>query len=166
MKVVTAMFNTREECDSALRKLEQEGITRDQVTLLVTEKARRENFGLVEGTKASEGAVTGGVVGGLVGALWLGLATAGTVLIPGLNVVASGALIGSLAGLGAGAATGGLVGSLIGLGLPEHEAKIYEDKLRGGSILAAVEAPTDELADRIKAIFESVNGQSVKAMAA
>src|SRR4051812_23869366 len=109
-KTVTAVFNTRPEAEMALRKLDQAGFTKDQVTMLVSEDTRGRHFGMVESSKAEEGATTGGVIGGLVGALYLGLASAGTLFIPGLNLVTSGALVGTLAGLGAGAVTGGLVG--------------------------------------------------------
>jgi uncharacterized membrane protein len=165
-KTITAVFNTREEYESALRRLEQEGIMQDQVTLLISEEGRARHFGLVESTKTPEGAVAGATVGGLLGALYLGLASAGTILIPGLNLVASGALIGSLAGLGAGAAAGGFVGALVGLGIPEHEAKLYEEKLRGGCMLLAVETRSDAVADKVRTILESSNAQSVTAMAA
>jgi hypothetical protein len=165
-KTVTATFNTREAYESAMRKLEQEGITKDQVTLLVTEDGRSRHFGIVESSKTPEAAVTGATVGGLVGALYLGLASAGTIFVPGLNLVAAGTLIGALAGLGAGAAAGGIVGALVGLGLPEHEAKLYEEKLRGNAILVAVEARNEADIDRIKAALESANAQSVTAMAA
>ena len=48
-----------------------------------------------------------------------------------------------LAGLGAGAAAGGLTGALIGLGLPEHEAKFYDQELRKGGILLGVYSHDD-----------------------
>ena len=38
--------------------------------------------------------------------MYLGLASAGTLFIPGLNLITSGMLVGTLAGLGAGAVTG------------------------------------------------------------
>lgn len=165
-KTITAVFNTREESELALARLEKEGISKEQVTLLVSETGRSRHFGLVESSKTPEGAVAGATLGGLVGALYMGLASAGTIMIPGLNLVTSGALIASLAGLGAGAAAGGLVGALVGLGLPEHEAKLYEEKLRGGCILVAVEVHNDDVADRISDILEAANAQSVTAMAA
>ncbi|MFH1158461.1 MAG: hypothetical protein V1721_06220 [Pseudomonadota bacterium] len=165
-KTITAVFDTRFEFESALRNLDQAGFSKDQVTMLVTEETRGKHFGIKESSKAEEGAATGAAVGGLVGALSLSLASAGTLLIPGLNLVVSGALIGGLVGLGAGAATGGLIGSLVGLGIPEHEAKLYENAVRKGAILIAVEARDDFRADRVKDILKSANAQSVMPIAA
>lgn len=163
---ITAVFNTRNESAAALRKLEQAGFRKDQVTMLVSEETRGKHFGIAEKSKAGEGAVTGATIGGLTGALYLGLASAGVLMVPGLNLVASGPLIGALAGLGAGAATGGLVGTLVGLGIPEHEAKIYEDTVRKGAILIAVEASDDASADKVKSILKGTNAQKVTAIAA
>jgi uncharacterized membrane protein len=165
-KTVTAVFDTRAEAESALLKLDQAGYTRDQVTMLVTEETRGKHFGIDDKTKAAEGAATGAAIGGLTGALFLAIGSAGALLIPGLNLIVSGALIGGLAGLGAGAATGSLVGALVGLGIPEHEAKLYEDTVRKGAILIAVEAGDDTGVEKVKAILTGTKAQSISAIAA
>ena len=165
-KTTTAVFNTRIEAESALRKLEHAGFTKDDVTMLVSEETRGKHFGIKEGSKAEEGAAAGATIGGLAGGLFLALASAGTLLIPGLNLVVSGAVIGGLAGLGAGAVAGGLIGSLVGLGIPEHEAKLYEDAVRKGGILLAVRSSDDASTDRIKNILKNANAQNVTSRAA
>ena len=42
-------------------------------------------------------------------------------------------------------AAGGLVGGLVGLGIPEHEAKFYDEELRKGGILVGVYAHGDRV---------------------
>ena len=165
-KTITAVFKTRLAADAALVKLDQAGFTKEQVTMLVTEETRCKHFAIDEDSKAGEGALDGAAIGGLSGALYLALASAGAVLIPGLNIVVSGVLLGALAGLGAGAVTGGLVGALVGLGVPEHEAKLYEDTIRKGAILIAIEAHDNATADRIQTILKGSNAESIKALAA
>lgn len=66
----------------------------------------------------------------------------------------------------AGAAIGGLIGALIGLGVPEHEAIIYEDSIRKGAILIAVESQDEMSTERITNILKSSDAQSVTAIAA
>ena len=61
-KTVTAVFNTRPEAEMALRKLDQAGFTKDQVTMLVSEETRGKHFAFVESNKAEEGATTGAAV--------------------------------------------------------------------------------------------------------
>jgi hypothetical protein len=165
-KAITAVFATHAEADAALRALDKAGFTKEQVTMLVTEETRGQHFSIDEHTKAEEGAATGAALGGLTGALYFGLSSAAVLLVPGLNVVVFGTLISSLVGLGAGAATGGLIGALVGLGTPEHEAKLYEDAVRKGAILVAVQASDDASADIVKAILKDGNAESIKSQAA
>jgi hypothetical protein len=165
-KTITAVFDTRSAADSALRKLEQAGFTKDQVAMLISEETRGRHFSVEESNKAEEGATVGATVGGLVGALSLALVSAGGILVPGLNIVVSGALLGALAGLGAGVAAGGLVGALVGLGIPEHEAKLYEAEVRKGAILIAVEARDDLRADKVRIILKEARAQNITSLAA
>ena len=57
--------------------------------------------------------------------------------------------------------TGGLVGGLIGLGIPEIEAKRYEQKLRAGNYLIAVDARDSDQVDRAKEIFKSAGAEDI-----
>jgi hypothetical protein len=165
-KAITAVFGTHAEADAALRALDKAGFTKEQVTMLVTEETRGQHFGIDEHSKTSEGAVTGATLGGLTGALYFGLSSAAVLLVPGFNVVVFGTLISGLVGLGAGAATGGLIGALVGLGTPEHEAKLYEDAVRKGAILVAVQASDDASAEIVKVILKEGNAESIKSRAA
>jgi uncharacterized membrane protein len=160
---ITATFKTRIAAESALRQIENLGITEENISLVVTDETRGKTFNIDEHSKADEGAAAGATAGGLIGAVLGSLATATAMAIPGLNIVISGALVSALAGLGAGAATGGLVGALIGAGIPEHEAKIYEDELRAGAILIAVEAKDGDQRDQIKDIFEREDAYNLAA---
>lgn len=162
-KTITATFKTRLAAEDALRRLEARGFTEDQISIVVTDETRGKSFAIKEGTKAEEGLATGATVGGLAGAVLAGLTTAGTVVIPGLNLVVFGTLVGAAAGLGAGAATGGLLGALIGAGIPEHEVKRYEQELKDGSILLAVEAESSERAKVVKDILEHVDAYNIAA---
>lgn len=165
-KTVTAVFSSRTLSDTALVRLEAAGYTKDQVTMLVTKETQSKHFVIDEDSKAGEGAIEGAAIGGLSAALYLALGSVGALFVPGLNIVVSGALIGALTGLGAGAVTGGLVGALVGLGVPEHEAKIMEDTVNKGAILIAVETKDDASAEKVKSILKDSNAQSIKALAA
>jgi hypothetical protein len=109
----------------------------------MSDMTRGREFGIQMSTKAPEGAATGATVGGILGAVTAGLAAIGTLVIPGLPLIAAGPIVAVLAGLGAGAAAGGVTGALIGLGMPEHEAKLYNDAIQRGGILVGVYAHDD-----------------------
>jgi hypothetical protein len=67
----------------------------------------------------------------------------------------------ALGGTAIGATTGGIVGGLIGLGVPEFEAKRYEDKLKSGNYLIAVHAHDGDDTDRAKEIFKTAGAEDI-----
>lgn len=161
--VVTAVFRTRQSTEEALRQLEQAGFGAKHVSVLMSDATRDKSFKIVENSKADEGLAAGATFGGLVGAVLASAAAAGAVVIPGLNLVVAGSLISGLAGLGAGAATGGLLGALIGAGFPEHEAKVFEKELAGGSCIVAVQAHDSKEAEQAEKIFKGLNAMNIAA---
>jgi hypothetical protein len=50
---------------------------------------------------------------------------------------------------------------LIGLGIPEIEAKRYEEKLKAGNYLIAVHPRNDEEEDRAEEIFENAGAEDI-----
>jgi uncharacterized membrane protein len=67
----------------------------------------------------------------------------------------------ALSGAAIGATTGGLVGGLVGLGIPEIEAKRYEDKLKKGNYLISAHADDGKQVDRAKKIFEELGAEDI-----
>src|SRR5256885_16152028 len=91
----------------------------------------RHDVGHVKATKAPEGATTGATAGGVTGGVLGLLAGIGTLAIPGVGpLIAAGPIMAALSGAAVGATAGGIAGGLIGLGIPEIEAKRYEEKLK------------------------------------
>ena len=96
-------------------------------------------MGAVKATKAPEGATTGALSGGAIGGTVGLLAGIGALAIPGLGpFLAAGPIMAALSGAAAGATAGGVDGGLLGLGIPEYEAKAYEDRIKKGGYLVAV----------------------------
>ena len=109
------------------------------ISVLMPDSGGTPELGAVKATKAPEGAATGEVTGGAIGGT-IGLLTGiGTLAIPGLGpFIAAGPIMAALSGAAAGATAGGLAGALVGLGIPEYEAKAYEDRIKKGGRLIAV----------------------------
>ena len=160
---MTATFKTRMAAEEALRRLEAIGITDKQISIVSTDETRGRSFNLETKNHADEGVAGGATAGGLIGAALGALAIAGTLAIPGLNMVVTGSLVGSLAGLATGAVAGGVVGGLIGAGIPEYEAKIYEEEIRSGSILLAVEVRDSQQKNSVKKVLEAADGEHLAA---
>lgn len=116
----------------------------------------------MKSTKASEGIATGAATGGLAGGAIGLLAGIGALAIPGLGpFIAAGPIMAALSGAAVGATAGGIVGGLIGLGIPEIEAKRYEDRLKKGNYLVSVHTEDGDRIDAAKEIFEAEGAEDI-----
>jgi uncharacterized protein (TIGR02271 family) len=139
--VVVGVFDSRRMAQEAVTELKRRGFTDDQIGVA----GRDDSTGGTktgqqgEGSYAEEGAVTGVVAGAGIGGLWaLGIAAGA---LPAIGpVIAGGILASILASAAVGAAVGGLAGALIGLGIPEEEAKYYEEEFRAGRTIVTVKS--------------------------
>jgi hypothetical protein len=83
---------------------------------------------------AVAGVVGGGVIGGALGA-------AVALLIPGFGPAIAGGILGAtLGGAALGATAGGFIGALEGMGVPQEDARYYQDQLEAGSTIVTVQA--------------------------
>ena len=164
-KMVTGLFRDRESAEGAYRSLSERGYEKDDVNLLMSEDTRKKYFDDKDselGTKAWEGAGKGAAVGGGVGATLAAIAAIGTTLaLPGLGLLIAGPIAAGLAGGGAGALTGGLIGGLVGHGIPEEEAKAYEQGIKDGGIVMGVNPRSDEDADYFEQNWRANRGESI-----
>jgi hypothetical protein len=128
---VIATFPDRRQAECFVQALRQAGFREDEMGVLSPDGAGVES-------KVEESAAVGAVAGGTLGAFAGAVATG---LIPGIGpVIAAGLLAGVLGGAAAGAAAGGVLGALIGLGIPETEARRYEEEFLAGRTLVVVQA--------------------------
>ena len=164
-KIVTGLFRDRESAEGAYRSLSERGYEKDDVNLLMSEDTRKKYFDDKDselGTKAWEGAGKGAAIGGGVGATLAAIAAIGTTLaLPGLGLLIAGPIAAGLAGGGAGALTGGLIGGLVGHGIPEEEAKAYEQGIKDGGIVMGVNPRSDEDADYFEQNWRANRGESI-----
>ena len=165
--MVTGMFRDRESAERAYRSIQDRGYNKDDVNLLMSDDTRKKHFSSDKdaetdlGNKVLEGAGAGSLIGGSVGAILAAIAAAGTLVVPGLNIVAAGPVVAALTGAGAGALTGGLVGALVGWGIPEERAKAYESGIKEGGIVMGVNPRTDEDAEYFEREWKNNRGEQV-----
>lgn len=162
-RTITAIFATRALLEKALRNLDIMGIDESQIGVVMSDNTHGKSFKIESHSKADEGLAAGATFGGIVGGFLAVLAGAGTLAIPGLNLVVAGSVVSGLAGASLGAAAGGIVGGLIGMGIPEHEAKLYEGKISAGHILLAVEARDENQASLVHNILKEVSTEDIAA---
>ncbi len=162
-KTVTALYENRIVLEDALHKLDDLGIREDQIGVVMNDQTHGKAFAIESHDKSSEGFTAGATFGGIVGGILSAVAGAGVISMPGLNLMVAGPIVAGLAGAAVGAAAGSLVGGLIGMGIPEHEAKLYEGKLRAGHILLAVQATDSTQASRVREMLKGTEAYSVAA---
>ena len=145
--VVAGLFTDREAAVAAIDDLKAAGFAPDDVGIAMRDKGQQGDLAEETGAKAAGGAAAGAVGGGLVGGALGLLVGLGALAIPGIGpVIAGGALATAfglgggtaVAGAGIGAAAGGLVGALVGMGIPEAEAKHFEEGFQAGGVLVTV----------------------------
>ena len=130
--------------------------------MLLPDTAGTKDFGHVKSTKASEGVTAGATTGGVAGGALGLLAGIGALAIPGVGpFIAAGPIMAALSGAAIGATTGGIVGGLIGLGIPEIEAKRYDEKLRKGNYLISAHGNTSDQLDRAEQIFKAEGAEDI-----
>jgi uncharacterized membrane protein len=101
--------------------------------------------------------------GAAVGAVWGGLVGLAALLIPGVGpFIAFGALGAALTGAVAGAVVGGVTAALIDFsGIPEEEARGYEEQVHAGKTLLAVKAREEDAAE-VRRILAAAGADSIR----
>ena len=111
-------------------------------------------------TKIPQGAGTGAGIGAALGGT-LGLFAALTgLVVPGIGPLL---IAGPLFGAFAGATAGGAVGVLVGLGIPEDEAKLYEERLKKGGVLISVHTESGAKTNQARTILKNTGATDVAA---
>ena len=168
MANVVGLFDSSAEAQSTVQRLVNSGIDREQISLVsqdsktdnahagTTAVADHDTSGALKG--AGIGAALGGAGGILAGLAGLAIPVIGPIIAAG---PIAAALAGGLGGAGLGAAAGGLIGALIDMGIPEDEAKHYQDQVGSGKTLVVVRTNDDVSAERAADILESSGAENV-----
>jgi uncharacterized membrane protein len=160
-KTVVGVFENHRYAENAARQVKDQGLRTDDISIIARQgddDADRTTATMKSGSKGvndniSDGVVTGGVLGGLAGLL-IG---AGSMVIPGLGIIAAA---GPITGLLSGAVTGGIVGGLVDLGIPENRSRQYETDVKSGKVLFSMKTDDDKI-DRIASILRNNGAVSV-----
>jgi uncharacterized membrane protein len=158
-KTVVGLFDNQDHAETAARQVRDQGLRTDDISIVVKhgdadEGQRGTTMGRDVNDNISDGVVSGGVLGGIAGLL-IG---AGSMVIPGLGIIAAA---GPITGLLSGAVTGGIVGGLIDLGIPENRSKEYESELKRGKVLFSMKTDEDKVG-RITSILRNTGASSVE----
>ena len=161
-KAVICIAQTLDQAETIVARLKGTGVSAADISVLMPDRTGSRDFAHEHNTKAPEGATIGGSAGGLAGGALGLLAGIGALAIPGVGpFIAAGPIMAALSGAAVGAAIGGITGALIGMGMPEYEAKQYEEKVKNGNILISVHTHNSDEAKRIKEIMKDANADDI-----
>ena len=159
---VFCIAKSHAQAEQIVERLQDSGFAAPEISVLLPDTEGKHDIGMVKATKAPEGATTGATTGGIAGGVLGLLAGIGALAIPGVGpFIAAGPIMAARSGTAIGATTGGIVGGLVGMGIPEFEAKRYEDKLKSGNYLIAVHAHDGDETDRAKEIFKTAGAEDI-----
>lgn len=151
-QIIYALFDNPDELAATMEDLTANGISVDDVSLLMSEDTHDRDFKMLERTQAQNGATAGGMLGGALGGILGGLVAIGTTFTGGLGLLVLGPAL-------AFAATGSLIGGLIGYGVPQDEAKRINDALHMGRTMVAVHTHNDAQIATAKRILQAHHGE-------
>jgi hypothetical protein len=160
---VVATFSSMEDVDIALRKLADEGIPVENMSIVTQNlESTTDVHGFVTTadvakTTAGWGAWIGGIFGLFSGVAFLILPGVGPVLAAGS---AATWLLATLEGAGGGAALGALVGAATGPFVKKQHIPKYEQSLRAGKYLLIAHGDSD-LVDRAQKLLDDSDADSV-----
>lgn len=151
-QVLIAAYDEMESAHQAIQDLLQKGFSIDSVGFAANDM--NEQFSSVldqRGQRVATGVGVGAIIGGIASILTTLVLQA----IPGVGQIAAAGPFLYMLGLGtvSGGAIGGLVTSMRNAGMSEEDARAYEEMLRRGKSLVAVETPTQRL-DEATAVLD------------
>jgi uncharacterized membrane protein len=149
------MFDDQQMARRAMETLRDGPLPIEDISLIAPNADGKLATDNSEDVSAGEGAAVGAVWGGLVGLAAL--------LIPGVGpFIAFGALGAALTGAVTGAVVGGISAALIDFsGIPEEDARGYEEQIRAGKTLVAVKVRDEDTAE-VRRILDEVGADTVR----
>jgi len=135
---VVGVFASRTAAEKAYADLRAEGYRDDQIGLIGKDlKGNVVRKGKAQESNSGEGAAIGAAAGALGGAAVGAAIITGMIPVVG-PVLAIGTLGTILLNAAGGAVLAGIAGALIGFGIPEEDAKYYEQRVQEGQYLVTV----------------------------
>ncbi len=142
MSTVVGVFDNKDSAEQAIREVKDLGFREDEISMVAKGEQKNNNN---MNQELTDGAATGGALGGLAGIA----AGVGALAIPGIGpILAAGPIAAGLTG----AAAGGITGGLVDMGIPQDRGDYYENEVKSGKILAAVETEDNNIDDIASAL--------------
>jgi hypothetical protein len=152
--ILVGTFDDMKRAEQVVYDLKGAGFSPDAVSVAAKDMSSLNELKNGEGMEAADGAVGGAIGGGAFGAALGWLLAGGTALVPGIGpIVAAGIFTATVGGALIGGTLGGVTGALVASGLPEEQAREYEENLKSGRVLVVVKTPDAKALVTAKQVF-------------
>lgn len=162
-KTLVGIFVDHASAENAAIEMKKNGLKTSHISILnkqgeesnePTNTDTQSNHGTFTNDNVSDGVITGTVIGGTAGLL-IGI---GSVVIPGLGVIAAA---GPIVGLLSGSITGGVLGGIVDLGIDEDSGKKYHEDIKSGKTFFSMECK-DENVEKVATILRTCGAERVE----
>ncbi len=171
-KMILGVFSDSDNAENAIGDLERLGYDPKDLSIVMRDTVEGKRVADATGASVAESAASGATTGGIIGALAGLLVGIGAIAIPGIGAVLIGGPLAAALGLSGAAATtvsgattgvlaGGLIGALTGLGVPDNEARVYEESIKSGGVLVAVPAQGTQTEEAMR-VMDKFGAQQVR----
>jgi hypothetical protein len=145
---VFGIYPHRATCEYAISVFNVAGFLTPNISILLQEKSG--GVAVATGSEAAIGSTLG----------WL--AATNAIAVPGrVPLIVAGPIVAAVAGTGAKGTLSGLAGGMKWLGIPDSEARKYQDRIEGGGILLSLHCETPACADRAKVLLISTGAEEI-----
>lgn len=162
MQTVVGIFASRPPVDRTVGRLRALGVASARINVLLPGAADLGSTPLSETEQPGMAPALGAIVGGATGG-FAGLAIAGTLMLPGVGIVTAIGLAAAATFSAVGAVAGAALESALDDGLPVDEVYVYEDALRKGRTVVAVETVDSSDATVVRNVLVEEGAESVDA---
>lgn len=132
------VFETRAAAERAVADLRAAGYRDDQISIIARdERGNTVHTDATGHNNAADGAALGVATGAGVAALGSLAVSFGVIPVIG-PILAAGPIAAAVLSGATGAAVGGIAGALIGSGIPEEDARFYEEEVKAGRYVVSV----------------------------
>ena len=160
-KVVMCVVQVRNQAEGLIGDLQAAGFSKKDISLLALNEDTTSGLAHQQDTKAPQGAIAGAGAGCVVGTLGLLLGLV-PLAIPGAGpFIAAGPLLAALGGAAPGPLIGAVAGAMVGMGFPEADARRYEGKVRGGSLLVSLHTESSDRQRRAAMVFREAWAEDI-----
>ncbi|MDE3196047.1 MAG: hypothetical protein KGN84_06880 [Acidobacteriota bacterium] len=158
MTIVAGVFSSRAQAESLLPDLRKIGIADEELDVIAGTSDRTQK-GLKKQSRSTGAAAAHGIVPGALFATAVG---AILLLIAGVNPIEhTVALVVFSGGIIVGGGLGALMAAMFNMGRSHDEALLYDEALKSGEVIAAVEV-AGPITERVVHVFEEHKGRNVK----